>query len=104
MCLKNNLFPEERARGQLKFGTSVFHAYVHQWLCQIKYNPRLNNGWGLSDGEGCERIWSSLARLVSPLRYASKQNRLDALHLRVGHNNFSARLDAGDYGFERSYR
>ena len=98
---QNNLFQDERARGQLKFGTSVFHAYVHQWLCQIKYNPRLNVGWGLSDGEGCERIWSSLSRLVSPLRYASKQNRLDSLHLKVQHLNFCARLDSGIYDFKR---
>ncbi|KAG0140914.1 hypothetical protein CROQUDRAFT_52538 [Cronartium quercuum f. sp. fusiforme G11] len=47
---------------------------VHQWLCQIKYNPWLNIRWGLSDGEGCEQIWSSLAWLVSPLHYASKQS------------------------------
>ena len=36
---QNNFFQDDRARGQLKLGTSVFHAYVHQWLCQIKYNP-----------------------------------------------------------------
>ena len=92
---QRNLFADERQEGRLKFGTSVFHAYVHQWLCQLNYNPRLNLGWGLSDGEGCERIWSGLARLVSPLRYSRKQNRLDALHLTVGHKNLYARLDAG---------
>ncbi|KAG0139700.1 hypothetical protein CROQUDRAFT_54346, partial [Cronartium quercuum f. sp. fusiforme G11] len=23
----------------LMFGTAVFHAYVHEWACQIVYNP-----------------------------------------------------------------
>ncbi|KAI7965082.1 hypothetical protein MJO29_003180 [Puccinia striiformis f. sp. tritici] len=41
----------------IKFGTSVFHAYVHEWKCQVKFNPRYNIGWGLSDGEGLERLW-----------------------------------------------
>jgi hypothetical protein len=55
----------------LKFGTSVFHAYVHEWKCQVKFNPRFNVGWGMSDGEGLERLWSLLAPLVRTLRYSS---------------------------------
>ncbi|KAG0142598.1 hypothetical protein CROQUDRAFT_50027, partial [Cronartium quercuum f. sp. fusiforme G11] len=74
------------------------------WLCQIKYNLWLNIGWGLSDGEGCKCIWSSLVQLVSPLHDASKQNRLNALYLKVGHKNSSACLDAGHYDFKRSFR
>ncbi|OAV86597.1 hypothetical protein PTTG_29818 [Puccinia triticina 1-1 BBBD Race 1] len=45
------------------FGTSIFHSYVHNWTCQLDYNPRLNKGWGLSDGEGLERMWSYLSTL-----------------------------------------
>ncbi|KAH9820361.1 hypothetical protein DFH28DRAFT_844647, partial [Melampsora americana] len=52
---------------QLIFGTSVFHAYVHSWSCQLDYNPRLNEGFGLSDGEGCERCWCKLSKLVAAL-------------------------------------
>ena len=36
---QRNIFEHERAQGQLKFGTSVFHAYVHNWGCQLEYNP-----------------------------------------------------------------
>lgn len=78
--LQNDLFVQERERNQLKFGTSVFHAYVHRWSCQLDYNPRLNEGWGLSDGEGLERNWSFLDALVALLRYVTKQHWLDALH------------------------
>ncbi|KAA1107884.1 hypothetical protein PGTUg99_029056 [Puccinia graminis f. sp. tritici] len=69
------------------FGTSIFHAYVHNWTCQLDYNPRLNNGWGLSDGEGLERMWSYLSPLVSPLRYASRNHRLTAIAHRLRHHN-----------------
>ncbi|KAF9503838.1 hypothetical protein BS47DRAFT_1374449 [Hydnum rufescens UP504] len=41
---------------RLQFATSVFHAYGHQWI------------WGLSDGEGCERLWACLRKLIPVLR------------------------------------
>ncbi|KAI7935863.1 hypothetical protein MJO28_016734 [Puccinia striiformis f. sp. tritici] len=79
------IWPESRAR--VKFGTSVFHAYVHEWPCQVKYNPRYQQGWGLSDRELLERLWSSLSPLVSPLRYATRNNRLAALSHRCKYRN-----------------
>ena len=53
---------------RITFGISVFHAYGHQWPCQIVYHPRKCSGFGLSDGEGCERFWSSLKKLIPSLR------------------------------------
>ncbi|KAF8580050.1 hypothetical protein K439DRAFT_332817 [Ramaria rubella] len=35
---KNNLIPDLASR--LSCGTSVFHAYAHQFCCQIMYHPR----------------------------------------------------------------
>jgi len=40
------------------------HAYGHEWACQLVYNPRLVPGLGLSDGEGTERLWSCLIKLI----------------------------------------
>ena len=37
-----------------------WHAYGHEWPCQLVYNPCLVPGLGLSDGEGTERLWSRL--------------------------------------------
>ncbi|KAH9808450.1 hypothetical protein DFH28DRAFT_935886 [Melampsora americana] len=91
----NDLFLQERERGQLKFGTSVFHAYVHRWSCQLDYNPRLNEGWGLSDGEGLERDWAFLDPLIALLRYVTKQHRLDALHFRALHRIFLGQSNIG---------
>ncbi|KAH9822492.1 hypothetical protein DFH28DRAFT_1049759 [Melampsora americana] len=88
---RRNQFVEERDQDRLMFGTSLFHSYVHEWSCQLLYNPRLNEGWGLSDGEGLERIWSLLAVLVGILRYSTKQHRLTALNFLAMHINEKGR-------------
>lgn len=53
---------------RLSYAISVFHAFGHQWPCQVIYHPRKCTGFGLSDGEGCERFWSSIQRLIPSLR------------------------------------
>ncbi|KAI7945129.1 hypothetical protein MJO28_010824 [Puccinia striiformis f. sp. tritici] len=82
---QRGLLEEERHR--LQFGTSIFHAYVHSWACQLEYNPRFHVGWGMSDGEGLERMWSYLSPLVTPLRYATRNHRLAALAHRLKYHN-----------------
>jgi hypothetical protein len=93
--LQRNLFAEERAKERLMFATSLFHSYVHDWACQLEYNPRLNELWGLSDGEGMERIWAALAVLVCVLRYSTKQHRLTALNFLCMHLNERGRAQSG---------
>ena len=44
------------------------HSYGHQWSCQLVYNPRLQTGSGLTDGEGVERLWSRLRKLIGITR------------------------------------
>lgn len=44
------------------------HAYGHEWLCQLIYNPRLMDGQGLTDGEGVERLWARLRHLIGITR------------------------------------
>jgi hypothetical protein len=50
---------------RIMFGLSAMHAYGHQWSCQLIFNPRLRPGFGLTDGEGVERLWSRLRRLIA---------------------------------------
>ena len=64
--VKRDFLPQYSAR--LTFGISVFHAYGHQWPCQVVYHPRKREGFGLSDGEGCERFWSYIKKLIPTLR------------------------------------
>ncbi|EIW76987.1 hypothetical protein CONPUDRAFT_62412 [Coniophora puteana RWD-64-598 SS2] len=65
-CNKWDLIPDLLPR--IIFAISVFHAYGHQWPCQIVYHPRKCVGFGFSDGEGCERLWSALKALIPTLR------------------------------------
>ncbi|KII86538.1 hypothetical protein PLICRDRAFT_114637 [Plicaturopsis crispa FD-325 SS-3] len=65
-CMKWDFLADLRDR--ITFGISVFHAYGHQWACQIIYHPRKCEGFGLTDGEGCERFWSSIKKLIPMLR------------------------------------
>jgi hypothetical protein len=65
-CLKFGYLSEYLSR--ITFAISVFHAYGHQWPCQLVYHPQKCLGFGLSDGEGCERLWSALKKLIPLLR------------------------------------
>ena len=55
----------------IQFVTTAMHAYGHQWACQLAYNPHLCRGLGLMDGEGVERTWSQLRKLVGVVRTSS---------------------------------
>ncbi|KAL1750032.1 hypothetical protein FB107DRAFT_224555 [Schizophyllum commune] len=55
---------------RLRFAVSVFHAFGHDWPCQLVYHPRKCLGFGLTDGEGCERFWYSISKLIPYLRVA----------------------------------
>lgn len=63
---------------RLVFATAAMHAYAHQWSCQIGYNPRMKTGIGLTDGEGVERLWSRLRKLIGIMRWLSVGTRMEA--------------------------
>ncbi|KAJ7697062.1 hypothetical protein B0H14DRAFT_2418321 [Mycena olivaceomarginata] len=52
---------------RLRFAVSVFHAFGHDWPCQVVYHPLKCEGFGFSNGEGCERFWHSISHLIAPL-------------------------------------
>ncbi|KAG2144232.1 hypothetical protein DEU56DRAFT_870390 [Suillus clintonianus] len=83
-CLKYRLL-EDAILSRITFSISVFHAYGHQWPCQLLYHPRKCEGFGLSDGEGCERLWSALKLLIPPLRVSGYHQRLFVLNAQVRH-------------------
>ena len=63
----------------------VFHAYGHQWPCQLIYHPRKCKGFGLTDGEGCERFWSLIKALIPSCRVSSHFNRIYTIDTKVKH-------------------
>lgn len=68
---------------RLDFAVSVFHAYGHNWVCQLWYHPRKQKIWGLSDGEGTERLWSDIRKLIPGLRVTGHHRRLFILDLQM---------------------
>ncbi|KAG1776275.1 hypothetical protein EV702DRAFT_1179920 [Suillus placidus] len=51
----------------------------------IIYHPRKREGFGLSDGEGCEQLWSSLKQLIPSLRVSGFHQRLFVLNVQIRH-------------------
>ncbi|EJD38583.1 hypothetical protein AURDEDRAFT_72046, partial [Auricularia subglabra TFB-10046 SS5] len=70
---------------RISFAVSVFHAYGHQWACQLVFHPRKREGFGLSDGEGCERFWSAIRCLIPCLRVSGYFRRLFVLDRKIAH-------------------
>ncbi|KAG1860952.1 hypothetical protein F4604DRAFT_1882527 [Suillus subluteus] len=83
-CRKWN-FMDDSILSRITFAVAVFHAYGHQWACQIVYHPRKREGFGLSDGEGCERLWSFLKPLIPSLRISGFNQRLFVLDTQIRH-------------------
>ncbi|KAF7298675.1 hypothetical protein MIND_00814700 [Mycena indigotica] len=62
LTLYNILDPGVRQR--VVFVLNAMHAYGHEWSCQLKYNPRMVVGMGLTDNECIERLWSRIRKLI----------------------------------------
>lgn len=61
------------------FAVPALHGYAHDFACQVNYHCRFQKGFAQTDGEGVERNWSEMDRLVGPLRQSSKSRRRLAL-------------------------
>ncbi|KAF9504558.1 hypothetical protein BS47DRAFT_1368704 [Hydnum rufescens UP504] len=79
------------------FGISVFHAFGHQWSCQLTYNPRLHDGFGLADGEGCERFWSSIRKLIPGLCVSGFNRRLFVLDTDIRAKDVKSLANLGNW-------
>ncbi|KAF1371446.1 hypothetical protein PFLUV_G00278260 [Perca fluviatilis] len=63
----------------LSLAAPAFHIYGHKLPCQIKYSTRRLEGFGLTDGEGMERLWSFLRRFARVTKEMTPSHRLDLL-------------------------
>ncbi|SCV74617.1 BQ2448_7646 [Microbotryum intermedium] len=97
---KRELLPELAPR--LEFAASVFHAFAHQWSYQVEFNPQLISNFGCTDGEGCERLWSSLRSLIPINRPSTRSHRLDNVARRSIELNCSS-MDNLGYWMHRKH-
>ncbi|KAJ7021923.1 hypothetical protein C8F04DRAFT_972110 [Mycena alexandri] len=70
---------------RLIFAVAVFHAFGHDWPCQLLYHLRKRKGFGFTNGDGCERFWHSISHLIAHLRISSYHHRLYTLDTQVKH-------------------
>ncbi|KAG6836295.1 hypothetical protein H0H93_009388 [Arthromyces matolae] len=95
-CIKWE-FLDADIMSRLVWAVSVFHAFGHQWACQLIYHPRKRDGFGLSDGEGCERFWSSIKLLIPSLRVSGYWQRLFSLDREVEFLNNKSLINLGTW-------
>ena len=57
----------------------IFHGYAHNAMCRNQFSPRNIEGFGLTDGENVERLWSYLGRISRMTKEMSSGNRIDLL-------------------------
>ncbi|THU85905.1 hypothetical protein K435DRAFT_684691 [Dendrothele bispora CBS 962.96] len=100
-CLKWGLLEEHM--DNLVFAISVFHAFGHQWACQVLYHPRKCEGFGLSDGEGAERLWHGIQHLIAYTRIAGYHLRIYTLDMQFHFLNGENLLKMGTW-VQRKYK
>ncbi|KAF8143017.1 hypothetical protein K438DRAFT_1994297 [Mycena galopus ATCC 62051] len=75
---------------------SVFHAFGHEWACQLLYHPRKRLGFGFTNGESAERFWNSIRHLIAHLRICGYHNRLYTLDAQIGHSQEGSLFRLGE--------
>ncbi|KAF9070217.1 hypothetical protein BDP27DRAFT_1382877 [Rhodocollybia butyracea] len=87
----------------MTFAVSIFHAFGHQWPCQIVYHPRKCLGYGLCDGEGAERLWHALSHLIAYGRVAGYYVRMYNLDCQFNFNNKENLFKLGTWLRRKTY-
>lgn len=65
---------QQNGNVEFKLAVGIFHVYAQQPTCQIEFNPRYIEGFGLTHGESMGRLWSSLDKFVPMTRPMSKSS------------------------------
>ncbi|KAJ6581867.1 hypothetical protein B0H19DRAFT_1331557 [Mycena capillaripes] len=94
-----NLYPilSTSFRARVSFVINAMHAYGHQWVCQLVYSPRLRRGLGLTEGEGVERVWSRIRKLIPITRHQWNSRRIWMIDQYVMFVNQDGRDSLGDW-------
>ncbi|KAJ7845678.1 hypothetical protein B0H13DRAFT_1647204, partial [Mycena leptocephala] len=94
-----NLFPllSPGLRERVSFAINAMHAYGHQWVCQLVYNPCMRPGCGLTDGEGVERIWSRIRKLIPITRNQWNSRRIWMIDLYMSFVKAEGRTNLGTW-------
>ncbi|KAJ7604905.1 hypothetical protein FB45DRAFT_767951, partial [Roridomyces roridus] len=92
----------ERYFPRLAFAVAVFHAFGHVWPCQLVFHPRYREGFGFTNGEGCERFWHSISHLIAHLRISGSHHRLYVLDAQIKHADEASLFKLAEWNHRRS--
>ncbi|KAG6914810.1 hypothetical protein DXG01_015200 [Tephrocybe rancida] len=90
-------FLPDNITDRIACATSAMHAYVHEWACQIVFNPRIWRALGLTDGEGVERLWSRMRKLIGVTRSCGRSRRIYIVDHHVSSIGDELRDDLGTW-------
>ncbi|KAG1869619.1 hypothetical protein F4604DRAFT_1545817, partial [Suillus subluteus] len=77
----SNLLGDRAQDARLQICVNAFHGYAHSRLCQLHYHPLYRTGFGLSDLEVMERVFSMSNALAHVIRYATHYHWRQAIDL-----------------------
>ncbi|KAK7471782.1 hypothetical protein BaRGS_00035564, partial [Batillaria attramentaria] len=77
--VKNVASQHSELAENFRFVVPAFHSYAHNLGCQLSFGQRYTDGCGMTDGEGCERLWSYLRSFSSSTKKMNLPNRQDLL-------------------------
>ncbi|KAJ7206085.1 hypothetical protein GGX14DRAFT_551559 [Mycena pura] len=84
-------------RERVAFVINAMHAFGHEFICQIVYNPRMVPGLGLTDQEGVERFWSRIRKLIPITRGQWNSRRIWTIDQYTAFINEEGRHSLGDW-------
>ncbi|KAI8493215.1 hypothetical protein Bbelb_292190 [Branchiostoma belcheri] len=64
---------------KINLAIPIFHLYGHKTPCQVLYSTRRKEGFGLTDGECMERLWSFLRPFFKSTKEMTPSHRIDLL-------------------------
>lgn len=86
---------------KFNFAVPVFHSYGHVAHCQLEYSPRFQTGFGLTDGEVLERLWSYMRRFSKMTKEMRPAHRIDVLSDALGHFAHLSAINLGELLVDR---
>jgi hypothetical protein len=77
--LSNSSLGPKALEKEFRLMVGAFHGYAHNRKCQLEWHPLYITGMGLTEGEGCEHIFSSSNDVARNTRHGSRFHRKQAI-------------------------
>ncbi|XP_028417095.1 uncharacterized protein LOC114541357 [Dendronephthya gigantea] len=84
---------------RITLAVPAFHIYGHKGSCQLQFSPRRVSGFGLTDGEQLERLWSYLRRFGKMTKEMRPSHRVDVLSDAILHYAQHCKDTLGNHRF-----